>query len=262
MDLAITSAGAPGLTLWRNVNGTSFERVDLPSPLADGYGVAAIDYDNDGWVDLAAVGGGADAGVLQVLRNVQGHFEDVSASVGATKLALKNPRALLAGDRRSRQRCRSRRHPGNGAPPVILRNDGGNANHAVRVALTGLADNRSGVGTKVEVQAGATWQKFETVSASGFLGQSSPEILAGIGQATEADVVRLLWPTGVVQDEVQLAADKRHAITEIDRRGSSCRSSSRGTARSSSSSPTRSARRSSATGSRPDSTRRRTPTSS
>ena len=60
------------------------------------------------------------------------------------------------------------------------------------------------------------------MSASGFLGQSSPEILAGIGQATEADVVRLLWPTGVVQDEVQLAAGKRHAITEVDRRGSSC----------------------------------------
>ena len=222
MDLAITSAGAPGLTLWRNVNGTSFERVDLPSPLADGYGVAAIDYDNDGWVDLAAVGGGADAGVLQVLRNVQGHFVDVSASVGATKLALKNPRALLAGDVDQDNDTDLVVTQGKGAPPVILRNDGGNANHAIRVALTGLADNRSGVGTKVEVQAGASWQKFETVSASGFLGQSSPEILAGIGQATEADVVRLLWPTGVVQDEVQLAADKRHAITEIDRRGSSC----------------------------------------
>ena len=103
------------------------------------------------------------------------------------------------------------------------------------------------------MQAGAIWQKFETVSASGFLGQSSPEILAGIGQATEADVVRLLWPTGVVQDEVQLAAgkrarDHRRSIAAAAR----ARSSSRGTARSSSSSPTRSARRSSATGSRPD----------
>ena len=222
MDLAITSAGTPGLTLWRNVNGTSFERVDLPSPLADGFGVAAIDFDNDGWVDLAAVGGGPDAGVLRVLRNVQGHFEDVSANVGATKLALKNPRALLAGDLDQDNDIDLVVTEGKGAPPVVLRNDGGNANHAIRVALTGLADNRSGAGTKVEVQAGAIWQKFETVSASGYLGQSSPELLAGIGQATEADVVRLLWPTGVVQDEVQLVAGKRHAITEVDRRGSSC----------------------------------------
>ena len=66
------------------------------------------------------------------------------------------------------------------------------------------------------------WQKFETVSASGFAAQGSPEILAGIGKAAQADVVRLLWPTGVVQDEVELKANARHAITQIDRRGSSC----------------------------------------
>ncbi len=106
--------------------------------------------------------------------------------------------------------------------PVVLRNDGGNANNAVRIALLGLNDNRSGIGTKVEVQAGTVWQKFETVCASGFVGQGSPEILAGIGKATQADVVRLLWPTGVVQDEVELKANTRHAITQIDRRGSSC----------------------------------------
>ena len=66
------------------------------------------------------------------------------------------------------------------------------------------------------------WQKLETVAASGFLGQSSPELLVGIGKASQADVVRLLWPTGVVQDEVELKAEQRHAITQIDRRGSSC----------------------------------------
>ena len=72
------------------------------------------------------------------------------------------------------------------------------------------------------MQAGTVWQKFETVSGVGLRGQGSPEILAGIGKATQADVVRLLWPTGVVQDEVELKANTRHAITQIDRRGSSC----------------------------------------
>ena len=62
----------------------------------------------------------------------------------------------------------------------------------------------------------------DRLARPGFAAQGSPEILAGIGKATQADVVRLLWPTGVVQDEVELKANTRHAITQIDRRGSSC----------------------------------------
>jgi len=44
----------------------------------------------------------------------------------------------------------------------------------------------------------------------------------GLGQAKQADVVRLLWPTGVLQDEIEVAANKVQNIQEIDRRGSSC----------------------------------------
>jgi hypothetical protein len=90
------------------------------------------------------------------------------------------------------------------------------------LSLRGLADNRSGIGSKVEVFAGAIRQKWEVPSSSGYLGQNALEVLAGINQAREADVARMLWPTGVVQDEVQLSARRRHVIQEIDRRGSSC----------------------------------------
>ncbi len=222
MDLAFTHDGAPGVSLWRNADGKAFEKVDLPSSaFTNGYGITAIDYDNDGWLDIAATGTGTSGGVLQVLRNVEGRFEDVSTAVGAGALAAKATRALVAADLDGDNDTDLLVTDASGAP-LLLRNEGGNANNAVRIALLGLNDNRSGIGTKVEVQAGTVWQKFETVSASGFLGQGSPEILAGIGKASQADVVRLLWPTGVVQDEVELKANTRHAITQIDRRGSSC----------------------------------------
>ena len=57
MDVAVTHAGAPGLTLWRNVEGKRFERVALPLPagVTGGWGLTPIDFDNDGWIDLAAV---------------------------------------------------------------------------------------------------------------------------------------------------------------------------------------------------------------
>ena len=215
MDLAFTHAGAPGVSLWRNVEGRSFAKVDLPaSPISAGGAIVAFDFDNDGWVDLAAVGSRPRAGLLQVFRNAGGRFEDVSETVGVGAFAAGGVRVLAAADLDGDND--SDLLTFGGAGPLLLRNEGGNANHAVRIALLGLNDNRSGIGTKVEVQAGTVWQKFETASATG------PELLAGIGTAPQADVVRLLWPTGVVQDEVELKANTRHAITQIDRRGSSC----------------------------------------
>src|SRR5207237_246696 len=110
-----------------------------------------------------------------------------------------------------------------GGAPLLLKNNGGNRRSSVRLGFRGLADNRSGIGSKIEVFSGGLRQKWELPSSSGYLGQNAREIVAGVNQAKEADVVRLLWPTGVVQDEVLLAAGRRrHVIQEIDRRGSSC----------------------------------------
>jgi hypothetical protein len=105
---------------------------------------------------------------------------------------------------------------------MVLHNVGGNKNHSIRIDLTGLADNKTGIGTKVEVFADGLWQKFEVAGASGYLGQNAPEIIAGLGQTDHVDVVRLLWPTGVPQDEIDLDANKPVALKELDRRGSSC----------------------------------------
>jgi len=85
-----------------------------------------------------------------------------------------------------------------------------------------LADNKSGIGTKVEVFAGALYQKFEVGGSSGYLGRNSGFLLVGLGQEKVTDAVRLLWPTGVPQDEVDLAVNKTQKIGELDRRGSSC----------------------------------------
>ena len=224
MDLACTHGGGPGLTLWRNSEAKRVEPVPLPQlDWQRGWGLSALDFDNDGWLDLAAVGEtSAGQGRIVLLRNrgPEG-FENVSATVGLTALKLKSPRALITAD-----------YDGdgdtdllatqNGGPVVLLRNEGGNKNNWLRISLKGLADNKSAIGTKVEVFAGALWQKWEVQSSSGYLGQNATEIIAGLGSAKGVDIVRLLWPTGVVQDEVQLAARGHHSFTEIDRRGSSC----------------------------------------
>jgi len=211
MDLAFTHTGPPALTLWRNNHGKSFDQVKLPDTnWVRAYGVAAFDYDNDGWVDLVAVGETKEGkGEIKLFRNLgPDGFKDVTADVGLDKIQLKDPRAIITGD-----------YDGDGAtdllitqnhgPAVLLRNEGGNQNHWLRLSLKGLNDNKSAIGTKVEVFSGGNRQKFEIYGSNGYLGQNSPYPVIGLGDAKEADIVRMLWPTGVLQDEIQVAGDKQ-----------------------------------------------------
>jgi len=223
MDLAFTYSGEPYIALWRNVEGNKFERVPLRSSLwLRASGIVAADYDNDGWIDLIAAGQTpGNAGTLRIFRNggPKG-FQDVTASVGLTKMNLSHPRGLLAADYDNDGDTDLLVTQEDGHP-ILLRNDGGNRNNFLKISLRGLADNRSAIGTKIEVFAGGLRQKWE-VSPAALLGQNSTEIIAGLGQEKSVDVVRLLWPTGVVQDEAELSARTTRKITEIDRRGSSC----------------------------------------
>jgi hypothetical protein len=228
MDIAVTHEGAPGLTLWRNVAGPQdvgrrFERVDLPlSGATRGWGVTAVDIDNDGWVDLAAIVETSAGPRVKVLRNKgDGTFEDVSSRLGLDSVRLKDPRGLIAAD-----------VGGDGAPdlivtqenaaPVLLRNEGANKNHSVRLDLSGYADNKTAIGTKVEIFASGQWQKWEMTGAAGLATQGPPQLLVGLGEADHVDLLRILWPTGVLQDEIDLPHTRVVAMKEADRRGSSC----------------------------------------
>ena len=224
MDLAFTHSTAPGLTLWHNNHGESFEQVKLPETnWARAYGVAAFDYDNDGWVDLVAVGETKDGkGEIRLFRNLgPDGWKDVTADVGLDKIQLKDPRAIITGDY-DNDGATDLLITQNHGPAVLLRNEGGNKNNWLRLALKGLNDNKSAIGTKVEVFSDGIRQKYEIYGSNGYLGQNSPYLTVGLGQAKQADVVRMLWPTGVLQDEVEIAANKQHDFTELDRRGSSC----------------------------------------
>ena len=224
MDIAFTHDGWRSFTLWKNRQGRNFEGVSLPETnWARAFGVAAIDYDNDGWIDLVAVGETKDGkGEVRLFRNLgPDGFKDVTADVGLDKINLKDPRAVIVGDY-DNDGAPDLLITQNHGPAVLLRNDGGNQNHWLRLNLKGLADNKSAIGTKVEVFSGGNRQKFEIAGSNGYLGQNSPYLTVGLGQAKEADVVRMLWPTGILQDEVEVAADQEHKFTEIDRRGSSC----------------------------------------
>ena len=228
MDIAVTHDGAPGLTLWRNVEGPNrigrrFTRVDLPLHSAlRAWGVTPIDIDNDGWIDLAAIVETRAGARVRVLRNLgDGRFAEMSRALGLDRIAFKNPRGLIAADV-DNDGASDLIVTQAGAPPVLLRNVGANRNHFVRLDLTGMADNKTALGVKVEVFANGLWQKWELAGAAGYRTQAPPQILIGLGQAKSIDLLRILWPTGVLQDEIDLPQTRVLAMKEADRRGSSC----------------------------------------
>src|SRR5207248_3328705 len=157
-----------------NVDGKNLERVLLPDfGWQRGWGITALDYDNDGWLDLAAVGESKSGGELRLLRNLgSAKFADVTHEAGLDSLKLSEPRAVAVADT-----------TGNGsadlvvtqvnAAPLLLRNEGGNQHNWMRLDLKALNDNKSSIGTKVEIYAGALYQKWEVQGASGYLGQNA-----------------------------------------------------------------------------------------
>ena len=207
--------------LWQNKQARTFDQVSLPKvDWVRAYGIVALDYDNDGWVDLVAVGETKEGkGEVRLFRNLgPDGWKDVTADVGLDKIQLKEPRAIIAGDY-DNDGAVDLLITQNHGPAVLLRNEGGNKNNSLRLALKGLNDNKSAIGTKVEVFSAGLRQKFEVYGSSGYLGQNSPYLTIGLGQAKQADVVRMLWPTGVLQDEIEVAANKVQNIQELDRRG-------------------------------------------
>ena len=228
MDIAVTHAGAPGLTLWRNVEGPNhvgrrFERVPLPLHGAlRAWGVTPIDIDNDGWIDLAAVVETKAGTEVHIFRNLgNGKFEDATHALGLDKVALHGARGLIAAE-----------VVGDGAPdlivtrlnapPVLLRNVGANKNNFVRLDLGGLADNKTALVVKVEIFSNGHWQKWELAGASGYQTQAPPQVLIVLGDAKGIDLLRILWPTGILQDEIDLPHTQVIPMKEADRRGSSC----------------------------------------
>jgi tetratricopeptide (TPR) repeat protein len=218
IDLAFTHWASPSVTVWRNVQGKSFERLPLVEPgWMRAWGIAALDYDNDGWVDLVAVGETfAGEGRIALFRNEgPAGFRDVTRETGLDKVILDHPRAVIAFD------FDGSGSPGllitqNNLPPVLLRNVGGSKNTWLKLALAGDPDNKLAIGARVEILSGAARQTWEVSGASGYLGQGPPEILAGLGSASEADVVRILWPTGLLQNELHVAGDARAPLAETE----------------------------------------------
>jgi Tfp pilus assembly protein PilF len=107
--------------------------------------------------------------------------------------------------------------PGPGRYPFLTLSLSGRHNLA-----DSMRSNASGVGVRVAARFGSQWTAFDTYRAASGPGQSAQPFSFGVGGAVKADFVRLIWPEGLQQTEMDLPAGKAHRIEETQRQTSSC----------------------------------------
>ncbi len=202
LDLFITSVNGGNHELYRNLRNGSFERekntkkMFLSLKNVKAYDASFFDFDNDGFLDLFIAGesevkGGR--GLFLYHNDGKGNFTDVSD--------------LLPEEPKSGRQIAVFDYNEDGDLDVViaglnggvflLRNDGGNTNHYIRMKLVGLRagsakNNHFGIGAKVEIRSGDLYQTMVV---------TDPNIHFGLGSRLKADIIRITWTNGVPQNK-------------------------------------------------------------
>jgi hypothetical protein len=105
----------------------------------------------------------------------------------------------------------------NNGSPRLFRNDGGNKNHWVRIALVGNGknSNRDAIGAKVQLKAGEQTCLRQLFPAKSYLSSVELPLTFGLGRCDRVDELTITWPSGKVSRLKDLGVDRTHRIEEV-----------------------------------------------
>jgi hypothetical protein len=232
LDLVVTNHEFETHSLFRSDGNGSFSDASVEAGVASptlpfvGFGVAFLDADNDGSLDLAIVNGhvidntavfrpGSSHAQRRLLfQNTNGRrFAEVSRQAGSGFAAQAVGRTLVAGDIDNDGDV-DLVVTNNGGALEVLRNNVGRERHALAVRVAGVRSNRNGIAARVTITAQGHTQMREVKSGSSYLGQSDLRLHFGLGGATRVERMDVRWPTGEVETIRDIAADQIVTITE------------------------------------------------
>ena len=190
------------------------------------FGLACVDYDNDGRKDLILANGHIDENIalngggvtfpesLLAFHNAGGgQFVPAGDHLGPVFREKRLWRGLAVGD-----------FNGDGAPdllvstcggkPALLRNEGGRKNHWLQVKVIAAGQNREGIGAKVMLTANGARQTGWVRSGSSYCSQSELAAFFGLGSAAQADQVECRFPDGARQVVNGVKADQQIVVRE------------------------------------------------
>jgi hypothetical protein len=234
-DLFITELIGQGSTLYVNDGRGLFEeqgaragirRATLPYT---GFGAGWFDYDNDGWLDILAVNGmvtqhldalGPDNPFpLQqtnlLLRNLgTGGFDDVTDRAGAVFKLSEVSRGAAFGDVDNDGDVDV--VVANAAGPVrLLMNQVGNQRHWLGLRLVGADGLRDILGARVAVSRSDGPTLWRRARADGsYASANDPRIVVGLGPSAAAPRIRVIWPSGRVEEWSDVPVDRYTTLRE------------------------------------------------
>lgn len=181
---------------------------DIPLGVKGPRQLLAMDYNNDGLLDLLVVG---DDGQAAVLRN-QGNRGFAEQALGKWPTPAAGTR-LIAGDFDQDGRVDLAYVTAAGGF-AAARNTTDGVGNAIALFLNGVRANPSGLLTQFEVRRGTQYAYAQSPGGVARI---------GIGKSGYAEVLRLEWTTGFVESKLKVdAATKPYVFKESERISGSC----------------------------------------
>ncbi len=217
-DLVVTNLDFETDSLFRNLGNGLFAHATGEGGIGFatlpfvGFGVAFLDADNDGQLDLAIANGhlfdnaplfrsGATYAQRKLLfRNTTGRrFIEIGRTAGPGFALEKVGRALAYGDI-DNDGDLDLLVTNNGQTADLLRNDGGHSGSSMLVRVLAAPGNqnanRDAIGAVIRLTTGSRTQVREIRAGSSYLAQNDLRAHFGLGGATRADRIDILWPSG------------------------------------------------------------------
>lgn len=231
-DLFFTAMINNTFPLFRNTGSApAFEDATVRSGLAietrmlTGWGAGLYDFDNDGFKDIFTADAHFPAlelllGTDPALRNSlfrnqgDGTFKDVSKSAGPDFQIAGQHRGVAFADFDNDGRLDLVVSNVNG-PAHLFYNVTPNAGHWLALQLVGKSSNRDGIGAKVTVSLAGGRKLYNHATTSvGYASSSEPLIRFGLGKEAAAAQVRIVWPSGKVQELQDVKGDRILKVNE------------------------------------------------